>query len=197
MLNKSIFKSVLIGGLMLAMVQGTFAQKTADELKAERQELQTELKNTKVVKRAEKLDKLVEQGIPATSNVSSVDALATTSAAFLVTTKANNDFLSKFKRTVTDNGAGEIDVTNEKAKFNDYVQLATALGVSIASVATESQKMQAVKDEIKSLSPTQGMAASKSVKFSADALDVCAGEMQLQLKLVNNLIETIKSSGNY
>jgi hypothetical protein len=194
---KSFFKTALIAGLMVAMVQGTYAQKTADELKAERQELQTELKAKKTVKRAEKLDKLVEQGMPAASNVSSVDALATSSAALLVTTKANNDFLSKFKRTVTDNGGGEVDVTTEKAKLNDYAQLAVALGVSIASVAAETQKVQAIKDEIKSLSPAQAMPATKSVKFATDALDVCAGELQLQLKLVNNLIETIKSSGNY
>ncbi|MDD3915272.1 MAG: hypothetical protein PHF76_11590 [Bacteroidales bacterium] len=194
---KSFFKTALIAGLMVAMVQGTYAQKTADELKAERQELQTELKAKKTVKRAEKLDKLAEQGMPTASNVSSVDALATSSAALLVTTKANNDFLSKFKRTVTDNGGGEVDVTTEKAKLNDYAQLAVALGVSIASVAAETQKVQAIKDEIKSLSPAQAMPATKSVKFSTDALDVCAGELQLQLKLVNNLIETIKSSGNY
>lgn len=182
---------------MIAMTQGVFAQKTADELKAERQELQTELKEKKVVEREKKLEKLAAQGMPASSGVSSVDALATSSAALLVTTKANNDFLSKFKRTVTDNGGGEVDVTNEKAKLNDYLQLATALGVSIASVAVETQKVQAVKDEIKSLSPTQAMPATKAVKFSTDALDVCGGELQLQLKLVNNLIETIKSSGNY
>jgi hypothetical protein len=197
MLKKSFFKTLLMGGLMFAMVQGTYAQKTADELKAERQELQTEMKAKKSVERTKKLEKLESQGQPAASNVSSVDLLATSATALLKTTRANNDFLSNFKRTVTDKGGGEVDITNEKAQLEDYVKFAITLGEQIANVALEAQKVQKIKDEIKSLSPTQAMPATKALTYSTDALNVSGAELALQLKLVKNLIETIKSSGNY
>jgi len=186
-----------MGGLMFALVQGTFAQKTADELKAERQELQTEMKAKKAVERTKKMEKLVSQGQPAATGVSSVDLLATSATALLKTTTANNEFLSTFKRTVTDNGGGEVDITTEKAKLDDYLKLAVSIGEQAAKVALEAQKVQKIKDEIKSLSPTQAMPATKAVTYASDALDVSGSELQLQLKLVNNLIETIKSSKNY
>ena len=197
MLKKSFFKTLLMGGLMFALVQGTFAQKTADELKAERQELQTEMKAKKAVERTKKMEKLVSQGQPAATGVSSVDLLATSATALLKTTTANNEFLSTFKRTVTDNGGGEVDITTEKAKLDDYLKLAVSIGEQAAKVALEAQKVQKIKDEIKSLSPTQAMPATKAVTYASDALDVSGSELQLQLKLVNNLIETIKSSKNY
>lgn len=197
MFKRSFFRATLIYGLMVVVVQTAFAQKTADELRAERQEFQTELKAKKTVERTKKLEKLEAQSQPAPSNVSSVDMLATSATALLKSTKGNNEFLSNFKRSVIENGGGEVDVTSEKANLSDYIKLGVTLGEQIANVASEAQKVQAIKDEVKSLSPTQAMPATKAIKYSTDALSICGEELQMQLKLVQNLIETIKSSGNF
>ncbi|MDR3266875.1 MAG: hypothetical protein LBT24_04810 [Tannerella sp.] len=197
MIIKSFFKVALMG-LMLATASMGFAQeaKTADELKAERKEFQAEMKSKEAQKRAEKLAKLEQQGQPAACNVSSVDMLATSSSALLNTVQETNKLLDNYKNDVIDNGDGNIDITTEKAKLEDYIKLSLTLAEASARVAVETQKLQSIKDEIKSLAPTQAMPATKSVNYSTDALKISSEELSLQAKLVKNLIETIKSSNN-
>ncbi|MGB4205492.1 MAG: hypothetical protein WBJ84_07725 [Bacteroidales bacterium] len=60
MFSKSFFKTALIAGLTVAMAQGAFAQKTADELKAEREVLKSEMNS----KEAKKLEKVLEKIAP-------------------------------------------------------------------------------------------------------------------------------------
>jgi hypothetical protein len=196
---RNIFKVTLVMGLMLIMTNLSYAQeatRTPDELKAERQQLQSEMKSKDAQKREKKLAELEKKGQPADCGVSSVDMLATSSTGLLKTVQDANKLLSKFKLHIKDNGDGEYDVSAEKANENDYLQLAVTLAKASADVAVESQKLQAVKDEIKSLSPAQAMPASKSVTYSTDALNVCGGELQQQTKLVKNLIEYIKVKKN-
>ena len=105
-------------GVLLATASSGFAQeaKTADKLKAEREQLQTELKSKDTQKRKEKLAKLVEK-TPKEAGLQSVDGLAKTAAGVLIAVKSGNDVLAQYKREVTDNGNGEIDVTTHKAKL--------------------------------------------------------------------------------
>jgi len=196
MVKKSFLKVALMG-VMLATTSIVFAQeaKTADELKAEREQLQTELKSKDTQKREEKLAKLAEK-TPNETSLQSVDGLAKTAAGVLVAVKSGNDVLAQYKREVTDNGNGEIDVTAHKAKLNDYVQLATSLAATSALIATGTEQLKSAQDDAKSLSPLKAKPALSSVNFSSDALKLSAEEIALQTKLVNNLIATIKSSDN-
>jgi hypothetical protein len=184
-------------GLMLAAASMSFAQeaKTADELKAEREQLKTELKSKDVIKREDKIAKLAATP-PKQSSVQSVDGLAITSTGVLATVVSTNEFLSTFKREVTDNENGEIDITTHKAKLNDYVELASKLAGTSLLIVEGTEKIKGVQDEVKSLSPTQAMPATKSVKYSTEALQLSGEELSLQIKLVSNLIATIKSSDN-
>jgi len=180
---------------VIAMTQSVFAQKTADELKAERQELQTELKSEKTVSREEKLAKLVEKE-PKETSVQSIDGLAKTSSGVLAVVKSTNDVLAQYKREVTDNNDGEIDVTIHKAKLDDYVKLASDLASTSTLIATGTEQLKGAQADAKNLSPLKAKPALSSVSFSTDALKLSGEEVALQIKLVNNLIATIKSSDN-
>jgi hypothetical protein len=191
------FRTLIIMGLMLAITSSGFAQeaKTADELKAEREQLKTELKSKDVVKREDQIAKLNAKA-PGTSSVTSIDGLVAAAAGIANTVVSTNQLLESFKREVTDSGNGEIDVTNHKAKFDDYVNLAAGLVLAGTQLAEASKQLPEVQKDVKSLSPVQAMPAGKSVKWSSEVLKLVGEELPLQVKLVNNLIATIKSSDN-
>jgi hypothetical protein len=191
------FKVALMGVMLATTSVVGFAQeaKTADELKAEREQFQTELKSKETQKREEKLTKLAEK-TPNEVNLQSVDGLAKTAVGVLVAVKSGNDVLAQYKREITDNGNGEIDVTSHKAKLNDYVKLATDLVATSALIATGTEQLKNAQADAKSLSPLKAKPVLQSVNFSTDALKLSAEEIVFQTKLVNNLIATIKSSGN-
>jgi hypothetical protein len=192
-----IFRKALMMGLALATAGAGFAQeaKTADELKAERVELRMELKSKDVLKREEKIVKLVESA-PKATNAQSVDGLALTSTGVLGTVVSNNNFLSNFKREITDNENGEIDVTVHKAKLGDYTKLAENLLLTSKLITEGTAQIKDVQNDVKSLPKLEALSATKSVKYSTEGLKLSGEEVALQLKLVNNLIATIKSSEN-
>ncbi len=188
---KSIIASLLLSIATLSSVQA----QTATELKAEREQLQTELKSKETVSREEKLIKLSEK-TPSETGTQSIDGLVKTSTGVLGTLKANNDVLAKYKREVTDNGNGEIDVTTYKANLGDYVTLAASLAGTSAEIAKGTEQLKNAQADAKSLSPFKIKSALSSVGYSSDALKLAGEEIALQTKLVNNLISTIKSSKN-
>ncbi|WP_140939022.1 hypothetical protein [Sphingobacterium lumbrici] len=188
---KYIITSLLIGIATLSNVQA----QTAAELKAEREQLQTELRSKKNVSREEKLAKLTEKS-PKETGMQSIDGLEKTSTGILGTLKSNNDVLAKYKREVTDNGNGEIDVTNYKANLGDYVKLAGSLAEISKQIASGTEQLKGAQADAKSLSPLKAKPALSSVSYSIDALKLAGEEIALQTKLVNNLIATIKSSDN-
>jgi hypothetical protein len=184
-------------GLMFAMTSIGFAQeaKTAGELKAEREQLAKELKSKDASKREEKLEKLVQKA-PETTSLQSVDGLARTATGVLGTVMSNNEFFSAFKREIIDSGNGEIDVVAHKARLNDYLDLAKSLAATSALIATGTEQLKDAKSDAKKLSPLQAKPVLKSVNYSSEALKLSGEEIGLQLKLINNLIATIKSSKN-
>jgi hypothetical protein len=153
------------------------------------------LKDKKTVDRQEKLVKL-EEKTPDETSVESVDGLARTSVGALIAVKSGNDLLSQYKREIKDNENGEIDVTVHKAKLDDYVGLATNLAATSALIASGTEQLKNAQADAKKLSPLKAKPALQSVKFSTDALKLSGEEIALQLKLVNNLIATVKSSEN-
>ncbi|MDR0413040.1 MAG: hypothetical protein LBH61_04480 [Dysgonamonadaceae bacterium] len=197
MIKVSFLKKVLFIGVICGVTLTSFAQeaKTAGELKAEREQLQAELKSKGTKKREEKIVKLASE-TPKQTASQSVNGLVEMSKGILVTLVSNNEFLATFKREITDNGDGEIDVTTHKAKLTDYVGLAANLAAAGIQITSGMENLKGASDEVKSLSPLEAASAGKSVKFSSEALKLSGEEVALQLKLVNNLIATIKSSDN-
>jgi len=195
MIKKMIFGTVLGLGLIFATTQNCFAQtKTQDELKAEREVLKAEMKSKEALDRMAKFEKMT---VPKATSINSVDVLATSTGNLLVTQKNINTLLPEmYKRTVGESVDGITDVTVKKPTLDELVALGANIAVQIKSVADISSTIPQASEEIKSASPLKAPAALKSLNFSKDALALLAPELQLNLKVVNNLIATLKSSKN-
>jgi pantoate kinase len=194
MFKKSFFRVALMSGLMIVTVQTSFAQKTIDELKAEREQLKSELKSEDAQKRQKKL---VELKDPGTVGVESVDGLAVSAVKLLVSTKSFNTTVPEmYKRTIGETVDGVTDVTVKKPTLEELAALALEISTAVSGVNDAQNAIQKATDDVKSLSPMKAPKALKSLNFSKDAFSLVLPELQLNAKVVANLIETLKTSSN-
>ena len=195
MLTRMFYKIVLSLSLILVMQQNTFAQKTKDELKAEREVLKAEMKSKDAEDRKAKFEKLTE---PKTSGISSVDGLATNSTKMLVSTKEINAIVPEmYKRTVGESVDGVADVTVKKPTLAELTDLGLNIATQIKAVSDASASVTSASADIKNAGMMQAPKGTKSLNYSKEVLGLVLPELNLNLKVVNNLIATLKSSGNY
>lgn len=196
MFTKLFYKMALCLGLILVMQQTSFAQaKTKDELKAEREVLKSEMKSKDSEERKAKLEKLTE---PKASGISSVDGLASDSNKMLTSTKQFNVLVPEmYKRTVGESVDGVADVTVKKPTLDELNALGLNLATQIKTVSDASATVATASTDLKSAGMMQAPKGAKSLNFSKDVLGLVLPELNLNLKVVNNLISTLKSSGNY
>lgn len=192
---KRIYKTALFLGLIFIMHQNCNAQKTPDELKAEREVLKAEMKSKETEERKAKFEKLTE---PKVSGISSVDGLAVNSTKMLVSTKEINIIVPEmYKRTVGESVDGVTDVTVKKPTMDELTQLASNIADQIETVTSSSALVASASSDIKSAGLMQAPKATKSLNFSKEVMALVLPELKLNLKVVSNLIATLKSSGNY
>ena len=220
-------------GLGLANAQ------TADELKAERQQMKAELTSKDAAKKAQKIEKKMEiltpkggnigeliqtmvAPLPATlktsvttplanllggkesrivvqpaqTGINSVDGLVNTMAPLLAVAVSTNDILAEYKTEIVDHGDGEIDITKYKANAKDYLAILPMLTQASIDAAKASEQLKDVQNDVKSLTPTQALPATKSFNWSVDALDITTAKLTETTKLLQNLINTLKATGN-
>lgn len=190
-------KKILIGLMLVTAFSVNAQQKTAAELKAEREQIATELKSKDVVKRQDKLVKLNEKAANVKqTGLGSIDGLAETSTSVLKTVMSTNEVLKQYRVEMTDNGNGEVDIARYSANLDDYVKLGADLAAAAILAADGAKKLESANDDAKKLSPLQAKSALSSVSFSTDALSLSADEIALQTRIVTNLIESIKASKN-
>lgn len=194
MISKMIYKVAICLGLILVMQQNCFAQKTKDELKAEREVFKTEMKSKEAEERKVKFEKLSE---PKASGISSVDDLATNSAKMLVSTKEINALVPEmYKRTIGESVDGVADVTVKKPTLDELAALGLNIATQVKTASEMSTTVSTAATDLKGASMMQMPKGTKSLNFSKDVLGLVLPELNLNLKVVNNLIATWKSSGN-
>lgn len=191
-------KTILGLMLMLVTVFSVNAQqKTEAELKAEREQIATELKSKDVAKRQDKLVKLNDKAAKVqTTGLGSIDGLAETSTSVLKVVMSTNELLKQYRVEMTEKGNGEVEIAKYAANLDDYVKLGGELAQAAILAADGAKKLESAKDDAKKLSPLQAKPALSSVSFSTDALSLSADEIALQTRIVTNLIESIKASKN-
>ena len=196
MLKKMIFGTAICLGLVFFMQQNCVAQeKTKDELKAERDVLKAEMKSQEALDRKAKLEKL-ETPVPC--GIQSVDALAVNSTAMLSTSKENNTLIPEmYKRTIGETIDGVTDVTVKKPTLEELSNLASNIGIQIKAVTDASANVANASNDISKASPLKVPKATKVLNYTKDVNSLLLPELQLNLKVVNNLIATLKSSTNY
>jgi seryl-tRNA synthetase len=195
MFKKVIFSTAICLGLVFSSQQNCFAQeKTKDELKAEREVLKSEMKSKEAEERKAKFEKLEA---PKPSGVASVDQLATNSTSILTSTKSINAQIPElYKRTIGETVDGVTDVTVKKPTVEELAALALTITTQIKAVADASTAVTTASSDVKSASPMQAPKATKSLNYSKEVLALVGPELQLNLKVVNNLIATLKSANN-
>ena len=177
------------------MQQNTFAQKTTDELKAEREELKSEMKSKEAEERKAKFQNLNE---PKNSGVSSVDELAKNSTKMLVSTKEINALVPEmYKRTIGESVDGVADVTVKKPTMDELLALSSNIATQVKAVADASASVSTAAADVKSAGVMQAPKGAKSLNYSKEVLGLVLPELNLNLKVITNLIATLRSSGNY
>lgn len=195
MLKKMIFSTAIYLSLVFSSQQNCFAQeKTKDELKAEREVLKSEMKSEKAEERKAKFEKLEA---PKTSGLASVDQLATSSMLILTSLKAINAQIPEmYKRTIGETLDGVTDVTVKKPTVEELATFALTIITPIKAVADALTAVTTAAADITNASPMQALKATKALNYSKDALALAGPELQLNLKVINNLIATLKSANN-
>jgi seryl-tRNA synthetase len=195
MFKKMFYSTAICLGLVLSISQNCSAQeKTKDELKAERDALKSEMKSKDAEERKEKIAKLEP---PKTSGVASVDGLASNSTSILTSTKdINTQVPEMYKRTIGETVDGVTDVTVKKPTKEELATLALTIATQIKAVADASASVPTASADVKSASPMQAPKATKALNYSKEALGLAGPELQMNLKVVNNLIATLKSANN-
>ena len=180
-----------IAALLLTSV--AFAQ-TAEELKAERQQLKSEMTSKDYQKMEKKYAKLGDT--PQATSLNSVNGIVNASASILTTVASSENLLSQFKTEIKENADGDIDITKYSANLEDYEQTATALGVAALEAKAAAEQLKSAKDEVKGLAPMEAKNVTKSINWSATALDVSAQKIEINTRLINNLIKSCKAAKN-
>lgn len=195
MLKKMFYSTAICLGLVFSISQNCSAQdKTKDELKAEREALKSEMKSKDAEERKAKMAKLEA---PKPSGVASVDGLAENSTSILTSTKdINTQVPEMYKRTIGETVDGVTDVTVKKPTKEELATLALTITTQIKAVADASSSVTTASSDVKSASPMQAPKATKSLNYSKDVLAITGPELQMNLKVVNNLIATLKSANN-
>lgn len=195
MMSKMIYKTAICLGLILVMQQNCFAQKTKDELKAEREVLKSEMKSKDAEERKAKFEKLSE---PKISGISSVDALAASSTKLLLSTKEMNLVVPEmYKRTIGESVDGIADVTVKKPSLDELATLGLNIANQIKTIGEAAASVAGIAGDIKSAGIMQAPKGLKSLNFSKDVIALVLPELGLNLKVITNLIATLKSSNNY
>lgn len=192
----SFYTFIVLLVFSLINFQIAYAQtKTAEELKAEREALKSEMKSKEVEERAKKFEKLKE---PGQSGIQVVDDLSAKSAQMLISAKETNLIIPEmYKRTIGETIDGVTDVTVKKPTLEEIMTLAGNIALQVEAVAAASKSIASAADGIKSASPLQAPKAKKGLDFSKDVISLIGPELQLSQKVVQHLITTIKSSKNY
>ncbi len=180
--------------LMLLMHHNCIGQ-TADELKAEREMLKAEMKSKDAEERKAKFEKL---SAPKPSGISSVDGLAENSSKLLISTKEINALVPEmYKRTIGESVDGVADVTVKKPTLAELTSLAANLTMQIKTAGEMSANVTSATSDVKSAGMMQAPKGTKSLSYTKDVLALVLPELQMNMKVVGNLISTLKSSGNY
>jgi hypothetical protein len=168
-----------------------------NKLEEDRAQLLSEYKDAKRLKNIEKLNKSLAKG-PARSGLTNVDGLAVDATQILVETFAINELLPDlYTRSIGETIDGVTDVNVKKPSVGELVELSIRIALNVKVTTEASSKLGGAADEIKGIkNPMQAKKAMDTLNYTKDALSFSADELVLQGKLVNNLIETVKTADN-
>ena len=197
MIKKMIVALAVSLGLTSSIQNHCWAQQTKEEREAAIQAMKSELKSKDAQERAEKIAKLE---LPADCTVNTIDEVKNNSGKMLAATREINQLVPEmYKRTIGETVDGVTDVTVKKPTLDELMSLAKNITTQVQVVTEVAKMIPNASGELKNLKPMSKdfSMASKCVKFSKEAIALVGPELEMNLKVTNNLITLLKSSNNY
>jgi hypothetical protein len=189
---KKVFLGAFLTFLSIATLNAQTA--TADEIKAEKEALKSELKSEAYQKRQQKL---AELKVPGAVGIASIDGIVATSAVSLASiVKLNEDVPELYKRTIGETIDGVTDVTVKKPSLDELLAVAGSITTLVAGTLATAQQIPGVAGDVSSAGPMKAIKALKSVTFIKDANVLVVDQLKSQGKIISSLIKVLKSSNN-
>lgn len=187
-------KKVLLAIAAFVLLGTAAFSQTAEELKAERQQLKSEMASKDYQKMEKKYLKLGDT--PGVTSLNSVNGVVNASASILRTVASSEELLSQFKTEINETADGEIVITKYSAKVEDYVTQAAALGVAAIEAKAAVEQIKDAKNDVKGLNPLEAKSVTKALNWSSTALEVSAYKIDVNTRLINNIVKSCKAAKN-
>ncbi|MDR1884503.1 MAG: hypothetical protein LBR26_17275 [Prevotella sp.] len=183
--------------LLIAFATLRFSAYAQENLEGNREQLLSVYKDVKRLKNIEKLQKTLAKG-PAKSELSNVDGLAGDATVILTETLAINELLPNlYTRSIGQTIDGVTEVNVKKPTVEELLEVSTRIALNVKATTDATSKLSGAGDEVKGVkNPMKAKKALNIINYTKDALSFSADELVLQGKLINSLIETIKTSDN-
>lgn len=147
--------------------------------------------------RMEKLEKLSKKA-PKETGIASIDGLAGSTTLVMVESIAITPILNNlYYRSIGQTEDGVTDVTVKKPTVEECVTLSQRITEQSIAVKATNELVKKAADELKTeKNPMKLAKATKSLDYSKDALGIVGLETTFQLKAIESIIETVKSTDN-
>lgn len=197
MTNKLFLVLTFSFGLFVMSPATSIAQElTKEEIAAEKEEMRSILKSEKVIKRQEKLVKLMKEE-PKNCGVASIDGLSEDSKQLLEETNKFNKLVPElYTRTIGETVDGITDVTVKKPTVEELTQVAKTIGDQLLAVTKVANAITDASNDISKLNPMAMGKATKALGYSKDIIGLVGPELQMNAKVISNLIALLNSANN-
>lgn len=150
----------------------------------------------KSLKRSEKLVKLIEKK-PTESGATNIDGFVKSVGVLaLKSTELTEELQNFYKRSIGETKDGVTDVTVKKPTLEECFDLLETIKTQADAIAGISKTAESIANEVKSLDKKLALKVVKPIKFTKDAISLLVEESGFQVKAINEMIETLKTSDN-
>lgn len=145
--------------------------------------------------RAAKLEKLAQ---PKNCGIATIDGLTSAAGTVAAESIQITPLLQKmYYRSIGQTEDGVTDVTVKKPTVAELTELSLRISVQAKAVADAVQLVSKAGEELKSVkNPMKAAAATKSVKYSKDVLEIVGVESAFQVKAIADMIKAATSNDN-
>ena len=185
-------KKLLLAIAALFLFAGvTFAQ-SLEELQAERQQLKTEMASKDYQKMEKQYAKLGSK--PESTKINSVDGVFNASSSILTTLDSSEKILTTLKDDINASQDGSININNYLGTIQEFEAQIKALGTASNEAKEALEQIKSAKNDVKGLSPLEAKSATKALNWSKSALDISATKIDMNVRLLNNIIKSCKAA---
>ena len=192
-------KKLFVFMIMMCLLGASFAQ-TKEELKAERQQLKSELTSKDNAKMEAKYAKLVVNGVvqnqPQETGIQSIDGLINTDASLLNVLIATETILKDYINDIKESEDGEVEINKYTPGLDTYLAALPNVSEAVLQAVQAATQLAQVKNDVKGLNPMSAGGTIKAATWAMDALPVTKQKLEQDAKLLQNLINSCKAAKN-